>query len=339
MGTYRIYPSKSNSILEDSPTINTGLNEVSELWYGLDGISRHLIKFSFSGYNEQYGLGNVPHISGTTATFKLFPCYPTYELDNDSDVEVADSFDLEIVVMDRDWDEGVGHDFIGLNKTVGFSCWNSASTLVEWTTPGGDYSDQVFSGHVNYANEVISLDSAPGDVFWDTVTGTNNGYMVKFTDDFEALTTSLKSVAKFYTEKTNTYSLPYIELEWTNEAGPSGSTTLSGNTDFAVQIPMLKDSYQTNVVTNIPIKVYRYYTSTNLVADNLEYKVVLLDGDNHFVMQDWQDVLWTATENYIQLDTNWFHSDNEYEILFRYVVDGVSIDSIKEKFRFKVVED
>ena len=46
MGKYRIYPSKSNSIIEGK-RINTGENEVMELWYGSSGIARHLVKVDF----------------------------------------------------------------------------------------------------------------------------------------------------------------------------------------------------------------------------------------------------------------------------------------------------
>ena len=155
MGTFRLYPSKSNTIIENSPTINTGQNEVGELWYGEDGVTRHLFKFDDTYYNSYYALGFLPAITATTPEFKLKLINP---IELDSDQILAESFDIEVYAVTRDWDEGSGWDFE--NGTAGFSCWNSATTIQAWTTPGGDYGDLIFSGHVDVPdvdNEFLSL--------------------------------------------------------------------------------------------------------------------------------------------------------------------------------------
>ena len=79
MGKYRIYPSKSNTLIEDSPNVNTGENEVMELWYGTSGLTRYLLQFDFDAYNASYALGYVPHATASTWTFHLENCYPIYE--------------------------------------------------------------------------------------------------------------------------------------------------------------------------------------------------------------------------------------------------------------------
>ena len=145
MGTYRIYPSKSNTIIENSPTTNTGSNEIGELWYGLDGLTRHLFHFDVTEYMNYYALGFVPHITGTTAELKLYLISPTTLA---SDEEMAKSFDLEIYEADRSWDEGNGYYFAGSDIEAGYSNWNSATTIQEWTSAGGDYSTLILSGHV-----------------------------------------------------------------------------------------------------------------------------------------------------------------------------------------------
>ena len=216
MGTFRIYPSKSNTLVEKNPTINTGLNEVTELWYGDYDLTRHLIQFDFDDYNTQYALGFIPHITGTTATFKIFPTYPIYEETIDG-AELATSFDLEVQIMQQAWDEGIGHIFDAAGKQAGFSCWNSATTTTAWTSPGGDYLYQVFSGHVDVADEIISLGITDEVELWNTFTGSNFGLILKYTDEYEALTGSTKQIAKYFTKNTHTYQLPYIEFTWDDQ--------------------------------------------------------------------------------------------------------------------------
>ena len=79
MGKFRIYSDKGNTLIENSQ-INTGKNEVAELWYGNDGIARYFVHFDFSDYNAKYLLNEVPHITATTATLNMTACYPVFEL-------------------------------------------------------------------------------------------------------------------------------------------------------------------------------------------------------------------------------------------------------------------
>jgi len=161
MAKYRIYPDKSNTLVEKNPTTNTGLNEVTELWYGDDGIARYFIRFDFSDYETKYAQGLVPHITATTATCVLTTCAPIVESGS-----TATSFDMEVQVVQQDWDQGIGYNLDGTDIVEGFSCWTGATSTDTWAAAGGDFLYQVFSGHVDTMGSSVSLDVTDEVELW-----------------------------------------------------------------------------------------------------------------------------------------------------------------------------
>lgn len=217
MGTYRLYPDKSNTLIEDA-NINTGLNEVMELWYGLYGITRHLVHFNFTEYLNQYALGYVPHITAATSTFNMGNCYPVYETSPYDAAQPATDVDIEVKVLAQAFSQGRGYDFYGTKKVNGISNWYSASSVSGWSLPGGDFAYTVFSGHIDKGNSDIVGIVTDEVELWNSFTGDNYGFAVKFTDEYEALSSSTKSVLKYYTENVNTrYRKPYIEFTWDDQ--------------------------------------------------------------------------------------------------------------------------
>jgi len=90
---------------------------------------------------------------------------------------------------------------------------------------------------------------------WDSFTNDNYGLVFKFTDEFEALTTTAKQIAKFYTEKTHTNYLPYIEFEWDNQVKDERSEIVPGTTK-RLYFYAKKDGVLTNVnaITDVTIR-------------------------------------------------------------------------------------
>lgn len=214
MGKFRIYPDRGNTLIENSQ-INTGLNEVFELWYGNSGVARHLIHFDFTDYNEKYLSGEVPHITATTAIFHLEPCYPFFEREPYADAYVAESSIIDVMVVQQNWDTGVGHDFYGKDVVRGVSNWYSATSTSDWALHGGDFLYTVFSGVVNNGNESLDIPATREIEFLNTFTGNNYGLVIKFNDDVEALTGSSKHILKYFSSEAFTrYRAPYIELTW-----------------------------------------------------------------------------------------------------------------------------
>lgn len=209
---YRLYPSKDTTIIEGR-TYNSGKNEVAELWYGSAGIARTLIYFDITSWIDKIDSGLVPvDISDVDCTLFLTNCFPSFEEYYDENDRVASSVDVEIRELTTSWDEGNGHGIVSSGGEDGFANWFSGTSLSAWTLSGGDYSSIVFTTHLDNGNENISGDVSTQVSAW--CGGTNNGIVVKFSDDFETLSTEPKSITKFYTKDTHTYFLPYVEFEW-----------------------------------------------------------------------------------------------------------------------------
>lgn len=217
MGTYRLYPDKSNTLIEGS-RVNTGLNEVMELWYGLDGITRHLVHFDFTEYMGQYALGHVPHITAVTSSFHMSNCYPIFEAGPYVDANPAIDVDVEVKLLTQAFSQGRGFDFYGTATVNDVSNWYSASSISGWSSPGGDFAYTVFTGHITNGSSDIIGDVTNEIELWNSFTGNNYGLAVKFTGAQEALSSSTKSVLKYYTENANTrYLQPYIEFTWDDQ--------------------------------------------------------------------------------------------------------------------------
>ncbi len=217
MGKFRIYSDKGNTLIENSQ-INTGKNEVAELWYGSDGIARYFVHFDFSDYNAKYLLNEVPHITAATATLNMTACYPVFERYPYDDAYPAEASQIDVKVIQQFWDAGIGHDFYGVNRIFGKSNWYSATSTTHWALPGGDFVYLVFSGMVESPSENLVCEVTNEVELWNNFTGNNYGFVIKFNDDVEDLSGSSKHILKYYTNHAwNLYKKPYIELSWDDQ--------------------------------------------------------------------------------------------------------------------------
>lgn len=231
MGHFRIHLDKNAGILEDYPTINTGENEVAELWYGNYGISRFLFRFNYADYITEFTAGRVPHFSAATVNINLFNCSPIFE---DEDLAIGTRRATSTVIVcnkvDTDWDEGIGHDYTGLETEAGFACWYSAKTATEWTSSGGDYSTEIKRISLDKGNENFSGSVSGTDLLWAQATGTNYGFILRFEDAYEVLSGENKTITKFFTRHTNTAFQPYLDVQWDNQITDQSGEIYPGTT-------------------------------------------------------------------------------------------------------------
>lgn len=230
MGKYRLYPQKSNTLIEGSE-INTGENEVMELWYGSEGVTKHLVQFDFSGYEEKYEQGLVPHITAATSVFHMTNCYPFLEKEPYFTSSIAASSIVVVKVVQQAWDSGIGHDFYGLETENGYSNWYCATTIANWAAGGGDYLYTIFSGAIDKGYENFSGTILDEIHLWETFTGSNHGLAIMFHEDYEALTGENQHILKFYTDNARTkYKMPYIEFNWDNQVTDQRNEVYAGST-------------------------------------------------------------------------------------------------------------
>jgi hypothetical protein len=232
----RTYFDKNNTIQYNDLT-NTGLNPVSELFYGGDTnntkYSRLLFYFDESRIKSFYTGGTMPNLANMTHTLNLTNTSAfDEELLNKQTTDGKDratSFDLILFRINQDWDEGSGYDYqsgryiggVGNTVSVGASNWSEAQNNTYWSGGNGTYSGSA-SGvtietiHFDKGNENIELDIT--DVVNDYLSGGSNNYGLglAFTRIFEETPSDDYQYVGFFTRHTQTFYEPYVETKYNN---------------------------------------------------------------------------------------------------------------------------
>jgi len=130
------------------------------------------------------------------------------------------SFDLYIHPVTKLWDEGNGLDHFTTSDTSrfldrGYANWMSASSVMGWANPGGDYDDD-YSGSMHFDTGYEDLECNITDTLLSQLTGslTNYGYMVKLgileeTNDVDYF------IKMFYSAQSHNYDKrPQLVIYW-----------------------------------------------------------------------------------------------------------------------------
>jgi len=228
------YFDKNNTIQYNDLT-NTGLNPVSELFYGGDSnntkYSRFLFYFDESRIKEFHTNGIMPDLSKMTHTLNITNTSAfDLELLNQQTTDGKDrasSFDLILFRINQEWDEGTGYDYlttkfiggVGNTLSVKASNWLEAQNNTYWVNGGGSYSGSA-SGitidtiHFDKGNEHIEIDIT--NVVNDYLSGgsINYGLGLAYTRVFEETPSDDLQYVGFFTRHTKTFYEPYIETKY-----------------------------------------------------------------------------------------------------------------------------
>ena len=231
----RTYFDKNNTIVNNL-NVNTGLNPVSELFYGGDEqYSRFLFYFDETRLKNLYTGGTYTDLTKLKHTLRLTN---TGSFDKDllngmmGSKDRASSFDLIAFKINQDWDNGVGYDYSLCNIVVGecaFSVcpsnWVNAQTGVEWSGGTGVYSGSpsgitVSTQHFDKGNENIEMDIT--DYVNGILTGdTNYGLGIAYARGYELMNTSSLQYVGFFTNNTQTFFEPFVETVYDNHINDS----------------------------------------------------------------------------------------------------------------------
>ena len=229
----RTYFDKSNTIISNS-NVNTGLNPVTELFYGgaitQQKYTRFLFHFDEARLKNFYTGGTFTELSNLKHTLRMTN---TGAFDKDllntgmGSKDRTTSFDLIVFKINQDWDGGVGYDYeipILLTGDYGYSTmpsnWLRPKIGYDWVGGAGVYSGSpsaitVSYQHFDKGNENIEMDIT--DYVNGVLTGnTNYGLGVAFAYPFELLNTSEYQYVGFFTNNTQTFYEPFIETVYTN---------------------------------------------------------------------------------------------------------------------------
>jgi hypothetical protein len=210
---------------------------------------------------------------------------------------ISTSFDLISFPINKDWDEGRGYDLLEEDYVVrqkgnplvsGFSNWNSAKSTVTWDEPGvytnptASTSALCSTQHFDLGNEDIKMDVTNLVNSWLTGGTVNNGLGVAYSREFELMSTDTRSIASFFTNKTNSSFKPFIEVEYhqvinddreqvtNNRTNRLFLYTFSGNTNvnyYSAGTVTIKDPSGASVITGMtPTQLGKgvYYVDINL---------------------------------------------------------------------------
>jgi hypothetical protein len=227
------YFDKNNTIVSNS-NVNTGLNPITELFYGGDTTigqySRFLFHFDETKLVNLYTGGTLTDLTKLTHTLKMTN---TSSFDKSllngkqGGQDRANSFDLIVFKIQQPWDNGVGYDYQNFNYINGdnafsnnASNWISAQTGIAWSGGSGIYSGSpsgitVSTQHFDKGNENIDMDIT--DYVNSILTGdTNYGLGIAYSRVYEQIILSSNQYVGFFTNNTQTFYEPYIETVYSN---------------------------------------------------------------------------------------------------------------------------
>lgn len=229
----RTYFDKNNTIVSNL-NVNTGLNPVSELFYGgaigEQQYSRLIFHFDETRLRSLYTGGTFTDLTKLTHTLRLTN---TSSFDTDllngtmGSKDRATSFDLILFTISQDWDNGVGYDYTicdTLNGDCAFSNdpsnWIYAQTAISWSGGTGVYSGSpsaitVTTQHFDKGNENIEMDIT--DYVNGIITGaTNYGLGIAYDRGYEQMNTTRLQYVGFFTNNTQTFYEPFVETIYDN---------------------------------------------------------------------------------------------------------------------------
>jgi hypothetical protein len=229
----RTFFDKNNTIIKNT-LLNTGLNPVTELFYGGSGsdnrYSRFLFHFDETRLVNLYNDGTFTDLTKLKHTLKLTN---TASFDNKllngsyQSKERTSSFDLIVFKINQDWDEGVGYDYLNTGVLKGdfvFSIypsnWIDAQTGTDWANSSGVYSGNptgitVATQHFDHGNENLEVDIT--EHVNNILTGEQNfGLGIAYARSYELINTDSLQYVGFFTRHTQTFYEPYIETTYTN---------------------------------------------------------------------------------------------------------------------------
>lgn len=224
-----------NNTIQYNDLSNTGLNPVTELYYGGDAnntkYSRFIFYFDETRIKDFYTSGVMPDLTKMKHTLNITN---TSSFDNELlgqpspyGKDRATSFDLILFRVNQDWDEGVGYDFnnmtfvggVSNTSSINPSNWVLAQNNVFWTNGNGIYSGSssgitIQTIHFDKGNEDIEIDITDEVNSYLSGGTTNYGLGLAFTRVIEESPSDDLQYVGFFTRHTQTFYQPYVETRY-----------------------------------------------------------------------------------------------------------------------------
>ena len=252
MAVYKIFPNKDTFIFTEVPLANAGYDEMLELGgYNISEIpqmSRILIQFPDNEVNSVISskVGDRPY--SASINIKIASAYETPVSHSVLSYPVYEYWDGGVGKYgDYPWDESGASWRYALDRRQG--SWtlphntvnmpaNVTGSYLEGYPGGGNWyseydgvsleSEQAFELN---SDVDIDINVTKAVELFNTGSITNNGFIVKFSEDLEFnVTSSVRH--KFYSADTNTIYPPTLDIKWDDSEYVTGSLNILG-TDIA----------------------------------------------------------------------------------------------------------
>lgn len=231
---------KTNTIILGSEA-NLGLSPVASLNYGID-VSRFLVHFDTSEIESLIADSTFADREKLSYTLHMTNCTSINGIATNKNLigrdcaekERASSFTVLAVKLPKEFDAGSGFDAVKEPYYYGYrsysengSTWYKATNETDWDNEGvysldviseeyekfknGEESLVIASQHFDYGDEDLNLDVTK--YVNQVLDGESNyGLCICFTPDLEMQATDIQQYVGFFTDWTNTFFHPYLEV-------------------------------------------------------------------------------------------------------------------------------
>jgi len=357
MALYRIFPTQDASLYSQSPTQNTGRDELLEVGgypqAGVGNTVRSLIQFSTTEITDvlknKAGITTIAHGGPFSASLNLSLNFAQ---------ELPNSFTLNFRAVSAAWSEGLGKFGDKPVQTDGCS-WTASNSGVNWTSVGGDIvatnngvalnSDQVFNKTTTYD---INTDVTNMVGQWASGSSplANNGILMKIQDSYENYT-SASIRLKYYGSDTNTIYPPYLELKWDDFTHTTGSLTELSDSDAIITIKNNRGEYTDEGKVRFRLHARPKYPTRTFTTSSNYLKNFFLPTASYWGIRDEYteemvvdyDTTFTklscdSTSNYFDFYLDGIQPERFYRLLVKTEIDGSDIVIDNDQI-FKVVRN
>lgn len=293
-------------------------------------ISRILIKFDLTDVSNKITQGII---QSPNFLLNLKSCHSS---------EILSEYYVSVYPVSQSWEEGVGRRYDEIYDYPGVT-WKKRNLNSYWIdgvptdrTGGGTYyTSSVATQSFSYQRSDLKIDVSNIVYQWLSGSIDNNGFIIKFPDDYEQNNTHY-GVIQFYSKNTNTIYNPYLEVSWNDYSFSSGSLTqLSSSIDKTIFVSNMKNSYnkQSQVRFNVFVReLYpqkRYdtiltYSDNKFLSGSLYYKIS--DGHTGETIMGFDEYTRVSCDlqgHFFKLDMSNLAQQRAYKVSFKYEYDGI----------------
>jgi hypothetical protein len=337
MGVYKIFPSQDATIYTDYNTLNSGLDEILDLYkkapllYASSSTSRVLIKFDNDDIAEAVSKSGA----NFTASLKLY---------NANVIDIPTNFNIVINPIYQSWDMGTGR-FNNIPETDDGVSWKyrNSNQTNHWITSsypsgvtgswydtnggGGSWYTSSVSQSFNYfSSKDINVNVTQFIGWYTSSIIPNNGFIIRNTGSIE-FDYNYDYTFNFYSRDTNTIYPPCLEFKWDDSSINPGSTQYIGTEELNIAVANNKNIFYDTEYVKFRIYAREKYPQRNYVTSSLYiYNKLLptssyysiIDLDSNLKVIDFDNVATKlsndSTSSYFMLYMNGLEPDRYYKI-------------------------